>query len=102
VEPSSITDSKQACFAGIAAPIFQEEADGLLPLVTRCENSLFEEKFLPNGCFQNKERGENTLYRPSYSNLIQKGQLFMDDTPLLTRYCQCMFASLIPNLLCSY
>jgi hypothetical protein len=54
VEPSSITDSKQACFAGIAAPIFQEEADGLLPLVTRCENSLFEEKFFPKGCLQNK------------------------------------------------
>jgi hypothetical protein len=54
VEPSSITDSKQACFAGMAAPIFQEEGDGLLPLVTRCENSLFEENFLPKGCFQNK------------------------------------------------
>jgi hypothetical protein len=56
VEPSSITDSKQACFAGIAAFIFQEEGDSLLPLVTRCENSLFGENFLPKGCFQN-ERG---------------------------------------------
>jgi len=54
VEPSSITDSKQACYAGIAAPIFQEEGDGLLPLVTRRENSLFEENFLLKGCFQNK------------------------------------------------
>jgi hypothetical protein len=54
VEPSSIADSKHACFAGIAAPIFQEEGDGLPPLVTRCENSLFEENFLPKGCFQNK------------------------------------------------
>ena len=43
-----MTDSNQACFAGIAAPIFQEEGDGLLPLVTRCEN------ILPKGCFQNK------------------------------------------------
>jgi hypothetical protein len=43
VEPSSITDSKQACFVGIAAPIFQEEGDGLLPLVTQCENYLFED-----------------------------------------------------------
>jgi hypothetical protein len=56
VEPSSIIDSKQACFAGIEAPILQEEGDGLLPPVTRCENSLFEENFLPKGCFQNKRR----------------------------------------------
>jgi hypothetical protein len=54
LEPSSITDSKQACFAAIAAPIFKGEGDGLNPLVTRCENSLFEENFLPKGCFQNK------------------------------------------------
>jgi len=59
--PSSITDLKQACFAGIAAPIFQEEGDGLLPLVTRCENSFFEENFLPKGCFQNK-RGRKKDY----------------------------------------
>jgi len=58
VEPSSITDSKQTCFSGIAAPIFQEEDDGLLPLITRCENSLFEENFLPKGCFQNKKGRE--------------------------------------------
>jgi hypothetical protein len=51
---NSITYSKQACFAVIATPIFQEEGDGLLPLVTRCENSLFEENFLPKGCLQNK------------------------------------------------
>jgi hypothetical protein len=48
VEPSLITDPNQACFAKIAAPIFQEEGDGLLPLVTRCKN------ILPKGCFQNK------------------------------------------------
>jgi hypothetical protein len=60
VEPSSITDSKQACFAGIAAPISQEEGDGLLPLVTKCENSLFEENFLPKGCFQNKRGRKKT------------------------------------------
>jgi hypothetical protein len=81
VEPSSITDSKQACFSGIAAPIFQEEGDGLLPLVTRCENSLFEENFLPKGCFQNKERGENTLYRLSYSNIDSKGPNVLWMTP---------------------
>jgi hypothetical protein len=49
-----MTDSKQACFVSRAAPIFQDEGDGLLPLATRCENSLFEENFLPKGCFQNK------------------------------------------------
>jgi len=53
VEPSSNTDSKQACFAGITAPVFQEEGDGLLPLATRCENSLFEDNVLTKGCFQN-------------------------------------------------
>jgi hypothetical protein len=59
VEPFSITDSKQAC------PVFQEEGDGLLPLVTRCENSLFEETFLPKGCFQNKRgrKKERVLYQ---------------------------------------
>jgi len=49
-----MTDSKQACFAAIAAPIFQEEGNGLLRPVTRCENSLFEENVLPKGCFKNK------------------------------------------------
>jgi len=47
VKPSSVTDSRQACFAGIAAPVFQEEGDGLLPLVTRCENSLLKKIFYP-------------------------------------------------------
>jgi len=44
-----MTDSRQACFAGSAAPVFQEESDGLLPLVTRCENFLFKQIFLPKG-----------------------------------------------------
>jgi hypothetical protein len=28
VEPSSITDSKQVCFAAVSALIFQKEGDG--------------------------------------------------------------------------
>jgi len=53
-----MTDSKQACFVRIAAPIFQEEGNGFLPLVTQCENSLFEENFLQKNASRIREEGK--------------------------------------------
>ena len=73
MEPSSITDSKQACFAGIAAPTFQEEGDGLLPLVTRCEILILKKIFYQRDASRIKEEGKGEMYRLSSSNLIRKG-----------------------------
>ncbi len=53
-----MTDSKQACFSGIAAPLFQEEGDALLPLVIGVEIPCQEKIFYKNDASGIKEDGK--------------------------------------------